>query len=301
MIDTQRSSPRPDPSTLLTLAADNADEAEALSTIEAFAQAQAMLDAARLKFVNRYVTVRGDHNSAQNILASKRKISTAKAGNDISLAYALTTRLPETFARLAEGQMNYDKARQVARATTDLTSEKTLEIDAALYPSACEMTPCQLSELLRSLIGRIDPHAVADRAKKRKPGRRISLGRNVEMSWLHVFMASDDVLAIDQRLNLIAQRILQTGDERTLNQLRADTARDLLLGKLAGNAITHLYLASGATSLEDVPEQRRRRGPISGYKVRRLGRRFKALWSGDPRNDGSSSSHETSPEDSRCA
>jgi hypothetical protein len=285
MIDTQVSPQTLDPSTLLTLSADNVDETEALQAIEAIIQAQAMLDAVRLTFVNRYATLHGDHKFAQKALADRQKVSTAQAGSDISLAYALTTRLPHTFDNLAEGAMNYTKATQIARATAVLALEKTLEIDAALYPVACEKTPRQLSELLRHLIGQAAPEAAADRAKKHKPGHRISLGRKVEKSWLHVFMASDDVRAIERRLNLIAECLLQTGDERTLNELRADTVRDLLLGRFPSEAIKQVYLEPGATAPENIPEQRRSSGALPTETVRELGRWFRAAWSGEPLED----------------
>lgn len=301
MIDTQGSPQRPDPSTLLTMSADNADETEALQAIEAITQFQARLDAVRLKFVHRYATLHGDHKSAQKTLVDRQKVSTAQAGSDISLAYALTTRLPQTFAKLAEGDMNYGKATQVARATADLTLEKTLEIDAALYPAACEKTPHQLSELLRNLIGLAVPEAAADRAKKRKPGRRISVGRKVEKSWLHVFMASDDVLAIERRLNLIAECILQTGDERTLNELRADTIRDLLLGRFPSEAIKQVYLEPGAATPENIPEQRRNSGALPTETVRELGRWFRAAWSGEPLQDNNAPSSGAGPDKTRGA
>jgi hypothetical protein len=281
VIDTQRYPQRLDPSALLTMSADNADETEALQAIEAITQVQAMFDAVRLRFINRYATLHGDHKSAQKALVNRQKVSTAQATSDISLAYTLTTRLPETFAQLAEGAMNYDKATQVARATADLAPEKTLEIDTTIYPSACEMNPRQLSELLRNLIGRADPATVADRTKKPKPGRRISIGRNAEMSWLQVFMAAEDVLAIEQRLNLITEGMCRAGDERSPNELRADTVRDLLLGTFQSEAISGLYRESGAANTENVPEQRRGPGPMPTDTVRELAQWLRGIWAGE--------------------
>jgi hypothetical protein len=278
MIDIQGSSQTPDLSALLTLSAENADETEALQAIEAITEAQAMFDAVRLRFVNRYATLRGDHKSTQKALVAKQKVSTAQAGSDISLAYALTRRLPRTLDRITKGEMNYGKATQIARATTNLTADKTREIDAALYPSACDKTPRQLSELLRTLIGQVAPEVAAARTRKRAPVRRLPIRRKEEKSWLPVFLASDDVAAIERRLDRIAGRILEIGDERTPDDIRADTIRDLLLGQSPNEVTKQLYLNLDNATPGGIPEQRSDSAALRADPIRYVNWRFEEGW-----------------------
>jgi hypothetical protein len=171
--------------------------------------------------------------------------------------------------------MNYDRATQIARATTVLTPGKSLEVDAALYPLACEKTPRQLGEYLRKIIARVDPRGAADRAEKRKADRRVAIEHDQdEMSWLHAYLSSEDALAIDERLDLIARSIKREGSEsHTMNQLRADAMRDLLLGKFSSKVTTHVYVACNATTLlglDDLPGHLRGYGPVSAKKVREI-------------------------------
>ena len=277
MIDTHESPRKPDLSALLALSAENTDETESLQAIEAITEAQAMFDAVRLRFVNRYATLRGDPKATQKALVVKQKVSTAQAASDISLAYALTRRLPLTLERMAKGEMNYGKATQVARATADLPADKTHEIEAALYPSACEKTPRQLSELLRTLIGPVAPK-VTPRPKKRAPARRVPVKRKEEMSWLPVFLATDDVVAIERRLTQIVAHILKTGDNRAPDDIRADAIRDLLLGQFPREATWELYLDSGETIAGTVPEQRSDSAALRVDPIRNIGWRFEGTW-----------------------
>jgi hypothetical protein len=225
-----------------------------------------------------------DDASAKSLLACNEKVSIAKAGSDLALARNLATRLPMTYSMLSAGKLSYDRAAQIARATTVLSHEKSLAVDAALHPLACEKTPRQLRALLRTVISKLDPRGAADRAEKRKAGRRVSVEHDGdEMSWLHALVASEDALAIEQRLDSIARSIRNDGDERTLSQLRADALRDLLLGKFSSKVITHVYVACNATTLlglDDLPGQLRGYGPVSAEKVRELGWQLNALWSG---------------------
>ncbi|MDT7725383.1 MAG: hypothetical protein QOI21_1959 [Actinomycetota bacterium] len=286
MIETRRPQLTiPDLADLLTLDPDTLDETQALAVVHAHSQLQARVEAMRLRVVNRYSHLHGDDRSAQDELACVEHVSTAKAGNDLVLAHTLATRLPATFAALGAGTMSYDRATQIARATTVLTPGKSLEVDAALYPLACEKTPRQLGEYLRKIIARVDPRGAADRAEKRKADRRIAVEHDQdEMSWLHAYLSSEDALAIDERLDLIARSIKREGSEsRTMNQLRADAMRDLLLGKFSSKVTTHVYVACNATTLlglDDLPGHLRGYGPVSAKKVREIGWRLKALWFG---------------------
>jgi hypothetical protein len=288
MIETESRRPSPagwDFSALITLTEGEPDEAATLSLIHRASQAQAQLEAVRMRMLHRYSRLHGDDRTARDELACVERVSTAKAGNDLRLAAALATRLPQTAAALAAGSVNYDQVSRIARATRVLSAEHAHAVDAAVFPLAVEKTARQLGEFLRWIIAKIDPRGAADRARKRRAGRRVAVEHDHdEMSWVHAYLSSEDALAIEERLDLIARSVKGAGgEERTIGQLRADAMRDLLLGKFSSKVVTHVYVACNATTLlglDDLPGNLRGYGPISAEKVRELGYRLKALWSG---------------------
>jgi hypothetical protein len=266
------------------MADDDLDEASALLIIRAAAEAQARIEAVRMRVINRYSQLHAEDSSAKSLLACNEKISVAKAGRDLALARDLATRLPKTYGMLSEGKLNHDRAAQIARATSVLSREKSLAVDSALHPVASGKIPRQLRTLLRTVISTVDPAGTADRSEKRKAGRRVSVEHTGdEMSWMHALVAAEDALAIERRLDSIARSVRAGGDKRTLNQLRADALRDLLLGRFSSKVVTHVYVACNATTLlglDDLPGQLRGYGPVSAEKVRELAWQLKASWSG---------------------
>jgi hypothetical protein len=288
MIESESRRPSPagwDFSTLITSTEGDPDEAATLALIHDVSETQARLEAVRMRMLHRYSRLHGDERTAPNELACVEHVSTSKARTDLALANALATRLPETATALATGLLNYDQMSRIARATAVLSPEDAGAVDAMAFPLALEKTPRQLGQFLRGLIATVDPHGGADRARKRRATRRVTAEHDQdEMSWLHAYLSSEDVLAIDERLELIARSVKNAGgEERSIGQLRADAMRDLLLGKFSSKVVTHVYVACNATTLlglDDLPGTLRGYGPISAEKVRELGFRLKALWSG---------------------
>jgi hypothetical protein len=288
MIDTESRRPSPagwDFSALITSTEGEPDEAATLTLIHRASEAQARLEAVRMRMLDRYARLHGDDRTARDELACMEHVSTAKAGNDLRLARALASRLPRAAAALAAGAVSYDQVSRIARATAVLSGEHALAIDEAVFPLAEGKTARQLGEFLRWAIAKVDPRGAADRAGKRRAGRRVEVEHDQdEMSWVRAYLSSEDALAIEERLDLIARSVKGAGGEgRSVGQLRADAMRDLLLGKFSSKVVTHVYVACNVTTLlglDDLPGTLRGYGPISAEKVRELGYRLKALWSG---------------------
>jgi len=287
----RRSSPEADPTPsewdftkFATVADEDLDEAGALGIIRAASEAQARIEAVRMRVIDRYSHLHAEASSAKSLLACNEKISIAKAGRDLALARDLATRLPMTYDMLSEGKLNHDRAAQIARATSVLSHEKSLVVDSALHPVASGKIPRQLRSLLRTVISTVDPTGTADRSEKRKASRRVSVDHiGDEMSWVHALVGAEDALAIDRRLDSIARSVRNGGDKRTLSQLRADALRDLVLGSFSSKVVTHVYVACNVTTLlglDDLPGQLRGYGPVSAEKVRKLAWQLKASWSG---------------------
>jgi hypothetical protein len=288
------SSPKPpglDINVLLSMVAEDLDQEGAVEALVAVQRAQAMLDALRLRLLERFPVACADDDSATTLLAGIEKISAARAAGQLALARNLRSRLPGAFASLEVGKMGFERVAQIARATCSLPLAQCLEVDAALLSSASEKTSSQLAHLLRKEVAKADPAGAARRSEKRKAERQVSTGRSAGgMSWLHALLDTEDTLAVYKRLDTLAEEVRSSGDSRTMNQLRADAVRDLLLGKSAGRGVTHAYrpptgarhASEQAAGSGDVPLQRGgshrsgRTPPSRGKAGRRGSRKGKA-------------------------
>jgi hypothetical protein len=263
VIDNRRpeaaSDPKPpgfDITTLLSVPVEKLDRAEVLEVAARFHRAQAMLDAARLRLLERLRLLCGDDASARHLLADVEKATVAKAGNDLVLARVLVSRLPQTLAALEAGLLSRDRAAQIARATVALSQAHCLEVDAELFPGACEKTPSQLAYLLRTVIARVDPVGAAKRAAAKQASRGAGVGVTLAGSaWLRGLMSADDALAVHQRLDAIAHEVRRGGDRRPVGRVRVDVVRGLLLGAMPGLGGTQVSVAVNTAAVPPSPAE----------------------------------------------
>jgi hypothetical protein len=244
----------PDINALLSMMVEELDEVGTVAAVTAVHRAQTMLDGLRVRLLEHLPRVCADEESATSLLAGIEKISRAKATGELALARNLRLRLPCAFAALESGDLGFGRVAQLVRATSSLALDRCVEVDAELLPAACEKTPSQLAHLIRRAVAKADPAGAARRSERRKAERQVSAGRSVGgLSWLHVLLDAEDTLAACKRVENIAQEIRSAGDLRTMNQLRADAVRDLLLGKNTSRSTTQVY--APPTGVRRVPEQ----------------------------------------------
>ncbi len=271
---------------LLDIEADACNATESLQLACAISQVQSMLEAARLRALNRFAEQRPDDPAAgvPDTVACETKTTIAKAGRDLALAHALIHRLPGTMAALAEGRLDPARAAQIERATAVLSPEKASEVEKWIYPDAPEKTPRQLYDAVRWAVLKLDPDGAEERCRARKTERRTAVKHREDgMSWFHAFLPAEDVLAMDHRVDAIARELRGADEPRTMNQLRADVLRDLVLGKNANTVTTTVYVTMNATTLlglDNLPGELRGYGPLPAERLRELAFDLKATWSG---------------------
>jgi hypothetical protein len=268
VIDNRRpetaSGPKPpgfDITTLLSVAVEKLDRVEALELVGRFHRAQAMLDAARLRLLERLRVLSADDASARHLVADAEKASLAKTSSDLALARTLMTRLPQTLAAMEAGLLSRDRVTQIARATIVLSQAHCHEVDAELFPLACQKTPSQLAYFLRTLIAKVDPLGAAGRDAARRMSRGAGAGKVLGGSaWLRGLMSADDAAAVNQRLDAIAYELHRGGDRRPLSRVRVDVVRGLLLGVLPGLGGTQVSVAVNTTAVPPPPPSERASG-----------------------------------------
>src|SRR5690606_31689618 len=88
------------------------------------------------------------------------------------------------------------------------------------------------------LVHQIDPGGATARARQANAGRKVELqhGEHAQ-SRLTLDLRSEVASACYARVDSMARRLRRNGETRTLDQLRADIAADLLLGNDPGVAV----------------------------------------------------------------
>ncbi|KFU77032.1 hypothetical protein BB31_32545 [Amycolatopsis lurida NRRL 2430] len=156
----------------------------------------------------------------------------------VSTAVALTTRLPRTLGLLDRGEVGGYGAMKVATATAWLSDEDARAVDAVLEDRLPGRNCDQIRKAANHAAVMADREGAARRAERHRAGRRLSI-RHGETGVASIEVEDgpvEKVAAAYTRIDREA-RALKTGDEpRTLDQLRADIALDLMLGGQGGKA-----------------------------------------------------------------
>lgn len=159
---------------------------------------------------------------------------------EVSLSFELLRRLPAVFAALSDGSIDWSKGRVFVEGLDHLDTATAQTIADQALPKAPALTTGRLAALLRRLCLEHDPDDARDRYE-----------RSVEDRAVMTF-ASNDGTGTIYGLNLPADRLNQAmghvealarrhGDERTIDQKRADVFLDLLSGRCS-------HLHQGATT-----------------------------------------------------
>jgi hypothetical protein len=177
-------------------------------------------------------------------------MSATWVGKQLNVALCLSEHFPDVWAMCAEGRLDGYRATLVAdaaRSHLDHPEEYwrfSTRITAFLrrhlrgVEGGGELVTCthrQLRNKIAYELRLLRAGEAEDRFRKKYADRAVS-GRDDEdgMSWLSISNTTDQVRLAHHRLTLAAKQKRAEGDDRTLDQLRADLAIDLLTGKQQG-------------------------------------------------------------------
>ncbi|AXH34859.1 HNH endonuclease [Humibacter sp. BT305] len=174
--------------------------------------------------------------------------------------------LPATLDALATGDISRQHVHKLVVHLNSLPSETWEAYEAAVLPAAMHLTPARFDNLARRTRERLHPDSLTIRAHQAREERSAWITEERDgMAHFHLLATAENVLAIDARLHHHARALAaEPGETRTLPQLRADAAVDLLLGHpaTAGGAAVELMVTVPATTLAGAGEEP---GELSGY------------------------------------
>jgi hypothetical protein len=182
----------------------------------------------------------------------------------LHLAAALNTELSATGGLLAAGRIDGYQAWVIHDMISRLVGdEHVAAVEADIVERAPELTGGQIRSRLAKLIAEREPDAFGRRHQVAMRDRRVSAnagdpGAGLDgMGSLWFSHAAVDIAAIDDRITRIARAHTHTdhdADDRSFDNVRADVARDILLGR------NHCDGGPAAPAAADAPGEPGRNG-----------------------------------------
>lgn len=203
-------------------------------------------------------------------------LSRRAADYKLSLATDVGERLPQVWDLLDAGKIDLPKARAFANGTCHLPVEVARMVVAQLADVAPRLTVGQLRSRIRRLCVSLDPDSAVERERNAHEERRLVIEPTADgTADLHIFgLLMGDARAIGRRVN--AHMLSLTGEDRsgrTHDQLRADIARDLLLGDQAtggGRGLVDIHVPVSTLDGGSEPGHVGGLGPVTADTARHI-------------------------------
>lgn len=194
----------------------------------------------------------------------------------LSMATDVVERLPQVWRLLDDGQIDLPKARAFANGTCHVPEETARMVVSRLASTAPRLTVGQLQGRIRRLCISLDPDSAVKREKTAYEDRRLVIEPTPDgTADLHLFgLQMGDARAIGRRVNghMISLK-KEDRSGRTHDQLRADIARDLLLGELStggGQGMVDIHLPASTLDGGTEPGHVGGFGPVTAETARHI-------------------------------
>ncbi len=150
------------------------------------------------------------------------------AESDLDLARNLTSRLPSVFDALREGTIDLRRALVIVDGTSHLDDAEARSVAEAVLAESEGRTTGQLRRLIRRLCIEADPDDADRRYRTALEQRRVvaELGDDTTASIIASDLPSDRVATVIDRVDRIARGLRTAGEQRSIDQLRADVLLD---------------------------------------------------------------------------
>ncbi|SFW91741.1 DUF222 domain-containing protein [Amycolatopsis australiensis] len=236
----------------------------------------AKLQALQLRAISNLSVRRRRAPSAASEVALALSITENRAGTIVSAANALIGRLPRMLNLMDDGRLDLYRAMKITDATAWLSEEHARVVDAMLEDRVPGRNATQVRRAAAYAAAKVDPEGAAQRTERSLVERRLTLHhQDTGVTSLSVNNTpTEKATAAYARIDRAA-RALKTPDEpRTLDQLRADVAMDLLLSGTGGpreRSEVFLHIDLGTyLGLNDFPAALAGRGPVAASVARRI-------------------------------
>ncbi|WP_253862016.1 DUF222 domain-containing protein [Prauserella halophila] len=201
---------------------------------------RARLDAEELELLAAIAADAGDDRGVAEELTPVLRVSTREVERRIEDGRSVVRRMPRLHAAMQNGEVESYGARRVLAVVGPLDDDIARQVDGLLAERLVDAPetawqPGNLAQRVRRLVEKTDPDGQVERARRARAERKVELtpGEHA-MSSLEVSLPAERAGACYSRVDAMARSLRHGGDRRTLDQLRADVAADLLLGRDPG-------------------------------------------------------------------
>ncbi|RSN43692.1 HNH endonuclease [Amycolatopsis sp. WAC 04197] len=217
---------------------DSLGDQDAVDAAVAASEGIARLEAVRFRALGRLSRHRDGASSVVQEVAFALSVVDGHAAGLVSTAEALTTRLPRTLGLLDQGKVGGYGAMKVATATAWLSDEDARAVDAVLEDRIPGRNSDQIRKAANHAAMMADHDGASRRAERNRGGRRLTVRQgDTGVASIEVEDGpAEKVAAAYTRVDREARALRAGGETRTLDQLRADVALDLLLGGQGGKS-----------------------------------------------------------------
>ncbi|MFB8368763.1 DUF222 domain-containing protein [Pseudarthrobacter sp. NPDC055928] len=195
----------------------------------------------------------GEHTAQEmgvvSEVACALTVSERSASALLAQAHELTTALPLTLAALQSGDLSWQHAKVMVDETTGLDAAGAAALEARfLGPDvpdrarecpAGELVPSRFRHKARTWRERHHPVSIEKRHARSVLDRRLEYVPDRDgMAWLSAYLPADRAAGIWNGITATARTLQGPAETRTMTQLRADIAAQLLLSGAAGDETT---------------------------------------------------------------
>ncbi|WP_217614471.1 HNH endonuclease signature motif containing protein [Cellulomonas sp. GbtcB1] len=154
------------------------------------------------------------------------------ATKTVHRALVLDGMLGATREALEVGHLDPAKAQVLTAELADLPFQVAHAVEDAVLPDAHQCSVAELRQRVAREIRLVDPEGAAARRERARCTRKVSHPRPQADGMASMWLVLDaaDALRVDGVLTHAAKTAKALGDDRTLDQLRADGLRDLVVG-----------------------------------------------------------------------
>jgi Domain of unknown function (DUF222) len=187
-------------------------------------------------------------------------MSPAAAGRRVETAVALASKLPQTLAAMAAGDLDSWRATVIATELAEAGVDSCAAVEALIFPAVLEEVPGAVTRRDRRVLARVDADAVRLKAAKERLERFVKAYPS-PVAGLTMWVASlpaADSAACWAAIDDLAHRIHGDDPSRTLGQCRADALVDLMLGNATVTTTVTLMIPVQTMTVQEPDDARER-------------------------------------------
>jgi hypothetical protein len=171
--------------------------------------------------------------AASSEIRAALRLTRRSADHELDMALSLRDRVPMVLEALKAGDIDHARAATIVRGTSHLPVESAQRVATEIVDVAGRLTTGQLRERLRRKVIDLDPEEAVQRYQRAVEERRVELEAtdDATANLLILDAPPDRAAAARRHIDRIARSLRSPHEHRTMDQLRADIALDLLNGE----------------------------------------------------------------------